>query len=220
MIDAEDKALREQAQQEDQGQEQQQTEEEVYDGPLDGALVESYYTLTSSMASALQRTKQIHFSETLERPERRALDALFMAKNARDVETDGTISGMKRAELLNQALIYLQPMLSLGLRPDFEEGRDIYKGLVGQITDAREEIKTAIKLENYIPVGVAKKDASREQDDDEEDPDDTGDDASADTGEGPMWEGMPAGHKPPKVLSAVLNHRSQDAEQTTADDDH
>lgn len=185
MFDADEKALHDAARTKDDQQEQQEDEREAENtghhvGMLDSRSVDAFFKVTSSMTVALERSRDVQFDATLTRTERLAMNALYMAKNARDVHSDGGISGLKRAQLLNQALAYLQPLLSVGMRPDFKEGRLMYEHLVGQIKQARTEIKTAIKLENYIPAGVPDS-KRREQDDDGDDGNDDGNDDGGDS---------------------------------------
>ncbi len=139
--------------------------------------VEQFYAVTSSMEHALRRLPELELNDQLSKGQRYALEALYMANSADDLETeDDSISGMRRAKLLNQALIHLQPVLAMALRPDFKEGRVVYDRLVAQLGELKERIKQVILAQTSAP----KKGKKKEEDDDDEWGDGDGDDSDDD----------------------------------------
>ena len=191
MIDTEEKLVLDKAHKDKDYQELvEQKDNDGYIGEVQRDIIDTFYSVTGAMNTTLQDvpTAITNMNQELRTPEFYALKALYGAKTGRDMETNARISGMERAELLNQALIYLQPVLSLGLRPDFKEGRAIYDQLVVKIQDVRTEIKTSLKVENYIQFTPTGKDKAETSDDGvpdgPDDPGDSDDDADDDQRDG------------------------------------
>jgi hypothetical protein len=179
MLDTEEKQILDKTRQNEDLQElREQRDIDGYLGPLEQKFIDDFLAVTSSMEKAMRHVPDLHFSKELDSPEYYALKSLYTAKTGRDIETGEYISGMARQRLLNQALIYLQPVLSLGLRPDFKEGRGIYDKLVVQVNEVTEEIKTAINKEAVAPSGRVRGDR-KEQEDTDGDGDAAGDDGDA-----------------------------------------
>jgi hypothetical protein len=129
------------------------------------------------METALDDNARPEFSQELTAMQRQALEALYMAKSAKHVETGEFVSGLKRSDLLNQALIYLQPILALGLRMDFKEGRPRYDQMVGKVSQVRAEISSAIR--SQIMKRPRKKKPKQKDEEDPITPLDAGADAQA-----------------------------------------
>lgn len=152
MLDTEEKQVLDKAHQDEDLRElREQKDVDGHLGPLEQKFIDDFHAVTSSMEKALRHVPDLHFSQELDSPEYYALKSLYMARTGRDIETGEYISGLMRQNLLNQALIYLQPVLALGLRPDFREGRVIYDKLVGQVNEVAEEIKSVIIKEAIPP---------------------------------------------------------------------
>lgn len=150
-------------------------------GPVREEAISRFMSVTAAMTATLEEHPQFTLQRTLDTPEHYALKALYAAKFGRDMETNIPVSALERSDLLNQALIYLQPILALGLRPDFKEGRAIYDQLVVQVQDVRTTIKTAIKVQTFIQRPQVAIDKTEEEDtDDDESPEDADGDHEAD----------------------------------------
>jgi hypothetical protein len=76
--------------------------------------------------------------------QREAVEKLLTAATAHDADRGTYVSALERNTLLNQALMHLQPLLALALRPDYRDGRSVYQGLVAQISDVRKDIMSGI----------------------------------------------------------------------------
>jgi hypothetical protein len=124
---------------------QRQRDVDAAPGKLLPEHVEEFNRVASSMETALGENARPEFSQELTPMQRQAMEALYMAKSAKHIETGEFISGLKRGDLLNQALIYLQPILALGLRMDFKEGRPRYDQMVGKVSQVKAEISSAIR---------------------------------------------------------------------------
>lgn len=153
---------------------------DAHPGRLTPELIAEFQAVASSMCDILDEKPALRLSDQLSTAQRFALEALYMAKTAKHLETGEFISGMERGELLNQALMHLQPVVALGLRPDLQDGRPVYHQLVSQVTQTRAEITSAIAVE-LVPPRRAKPRKNAEQDD-------TSPDDSDSTGETPAAE--------------------------------
>lgn len=140
-------------------------------GPVEKEIMEQFLSVTKAVDSILKKNPESTFQQQLDTPQYYALKALYAAKIGRDMETGIAVSALERQNLLNQALIYLQPVLALGLRPDFREGRAIYDQLAQEVQGVRDDIKDAILVETSIPKPERAKAKAEEEDTDEEPPD-------------------------------------------------
>lgn len=125
---------------------QREADVDAAPGKLLPEYVEEFYRVAGDMDTALDdKVAEPKFSDHLTPIQRQAMEALYMATTAKHIETGEFISGIKRSDLLNQALIYLQPILALGLRMDFKEARPRYDQMVGKVTQVKSEISSAIR---------------------------------------------------------------------------
>jgi hypothetical protein len=154
-----------------------QDEVDAAPGKLLPEQVEEFHRVATAMETALEDNAKPEFSPELAPMQRTALEALYMAKTAKHIETGEFVSGLKRNDLLNQALIYLQPILALGLRMDFKEGRPRYDQMVGKVSQVKAEITSAIR--SQIMRRPRKKKPKKKDGEDPTTPRDAGADAQA-----------------------------------------
>jgi hypothetical protein len=102
--------------------------------------------------------------------QREAVQKLFTAATAHDAGRGTYVSALERSTLLNQALMYLQPLLALAMRPDFRGGRSIYHELVGQLNEVRKDILSGILAQGTERVSQSLE-VDITQDGDEDEPD-------------------------------------------------
>ncbi|GAB4509583.1 MAG: hypothetical protein Tsb0020_26180 [Haliangiales bacterium] len=139
--------------------------------------------LTPAMNSVLEQAKLDHAESRLPERYRLALEQLYTAATATHAQHGTFVSAVERGILLNQALRHLQPILALGLRPDFREGRAQYAQLVTGINAVRRDISAASALQLVKP---QRREALEETELDEpvEDDADSGDSDGDDDGAG------------------------------------
>lgn len=147
-------------------------ERDAHEGKLDRKRVDEFHLVTSSMFKCLDEEyedRMPSLSEDLTAAHYRAIEALFMARTACDVSFGEKLSGLERAGLLNQALIQLQPILSLALRPDFPDRKQAlatYRALGAEIQKLQAAIAFAILVEEGKGKKDKKKVVKKEEDDD------------------------------------------------------
>lgn len=133
------------------GQAQEQLDEqdssEAYEGPLAPQKVAEFHAVTSAMQAIFAGMPVETVARNLPPEQQAALESLYTAKAARDPETGLFVSGLERKQDLEQALMCLQPILALGLRPDFRAARPIYADLVARVGGVRKEISSAIRAQ-------------------------------------------------------------------------
>lgn len=145
--------------------------------------MEVFRIVTETMNKILEeKNPSLVIDQRLDTTTRYALEALFEARMSRNVDTNTFISGLIRDKQLNQALMHLQPILAIALRPDFREGRIVYERLVEDLNHLRSDITSSILVEMPFQEAPAE-DKAEEQDDDD---DDASDDAGGDAGDGTL----------------------------------
>ena len=125
----------------------EQGSSEAYEGPLAPQKVAEFHTVTSAMQAILAGTPVDAVVRDLPPAQQAALESLYTANAARDTETGLFVSGLARKQMLEQALAHLQPILAMGLRPDFRNGRPIYADLAARVGGVRKEISSAIRAQ-------------------------------------------------------------------------
>ncbi len=145
--------------------------------------------LTPAMNSVLEQAKLDHAESRLPERYRLALEQLYTAATATHAQHSTFVSAVERGILLNQALMHLQPILALGLRPDFREGRAQYAQLVTDINAVRRDISAATALQLVKP---QRREALAESEIDEP----VEDDADSADGDGDSAEAADAPHPP------------------------
>ncbi|WP_428267226.1 hypothetical protein [Haliangium sp.] len=159
---------------------------DAYEGPLSEVEIEEFRAVCAAMRTVLDEarvdrigerltpgwrmvsdeTRLGHAESRLAPSRRMALEKLFTAASARDADRNTFVSGMERKAMLEQALMELQPVLALALRPDFGEGREQYRGLVSAIKDVRKDIATASAVQ-LVPPQRRRVEVSLDEDEDE-----------------------------------------------------
>lgn len=102
------------------------------------------HELTPGLHAVVGSSKVERALAQLAPAQREAVQKLFTAATAHDAGRNTYVSALERNTLLNQALMHLQPLLALALRPDFLGGRSVYHELVGQLNDVRRDILSGI----------------------------------------------------------------------------
>ncbi|ACY17959.1 hypothetical protein Hoch_5476 [Haliangium ochraceum DSM 14365] len=148
-----------------------------------GDIERSDEQLTPAIQAVIDRGDLDRVMAGLSPPQRKALDKLFTATTAEDRETGLFVSAIERSYLLNQALMYLQPVLALGLRSDLPGGRKAYHDLVEQLQRVREDISSAFGSQVMKKPKKKPVDKDEEQDDDEAEPADEDGNESGDAAE-------------------------------------
>lgn len=214
------------------------------DGPI-GRLrpeqVEQFHIITDEMVDILEsKNPEVKLDPTVDNSIRFALEALFEARTSRDVSTNEFISGLVRNKQLNQALMHLQPVLSMALRPDFPDGRAIYDRLVGDVNQLRASIQQSILAQMPVRTVPKRPKAEEQDDDDDSRPTDDDDDDSQDdrggsdrdaterAGEEAVAEGAnPSGtsgddetKEGASWLGRLLKRRGKKAEDSASDQDN
>lgn len=115
--------------------------------------------LTPALHTVVGNSKVEHALALLSPAQREALEMLFTAATAHDADRGTYVSALERNTLLNQALMHLQPLLALALRPEYRDGRAVYQDLVRQINDVRKDIVSGI-----LSQGVEHRDSTLEVD--------------------------------------------------------
>jgi hypothetical protein len=100
--------------------------------------------LTPGLHAVVGNSKVEHALALLAPAQRDAVERLLTAATAHDADRGTYVSALERNTLLNQALMYLQPLLATALRPDFRDGRRVYQDLVAQLNDVRRDIMSGI----------------------------------------------------------------------------
>lgn len=100
--------------------------------------------MTPGLHAVIGNSKLEHALALLSPAQREAVEKLFTAATAHDADRGTYVSALERNTLLNQALMHLQPLLALALRPDYRDGRGVYQELVAQINDVRKDILSGI----------------------------------------------------------------------------
>lgn len=142
--------------------------------------------LTPALRAVIDKAEVEHAIQALAPDQRVALELLYTAATAHDADRGTYVSALERSTMLNQALMALQPVLALGLRPDFREGRSVYQELVGLVNEVRSDITTGI-WSQMMP--RRKKQAAPVKDEDE-------DDAGEETPETPEGDSKPGAEGP------------------------
>ncbi len=113
-------------------------------GPLTAELKGHFFRLAGAIDAAMTGDRVQESPADLSRSELMAIELLYAAKSAREADTGAYISAIERSNKFNQALMVLQPVLALGLRPDFRDGRSVYNQLVKQLNVVKGQITAAI----------------------------------------------------------------------------
>jgi hypothetical protein len=121
-------------------------EESTSRGP-DAEDVARFEAVTGAIRSIFAETPELVIPEGLTQEEQHALECLYAAKTSRDPEQGHFRSAVFRGAWLNQALAAFQPILALGLEPEFLEGRAAYDELKANVTALRHEISQRFLLE-------------------------------------------------------------------------
>jgi hypothetical protein len=100
--------------------------------------------LTPALHAVVGNSKVESALALLSPAQREAVEKLLTAATAHDADRGTYVSALERNTLLNQALMHLQPLLSLALRPDYRDGRAVYQDLVAKINDVRKDIVSGI----------------------------------------------------------------------------
>lgn len=100
--------------------------------------------LTPGLHTVVGNSRLEHALRLLTPGQRDAVERLFTAATAHDADRGTYVSALERNALFNQALMYLQPVLSLALRPDYRDGRALYQDLVTRMNDVRRDILSGI----------------------------------------------------------------------------
>jgi hypothetical protein len=124
------------------------------------------------MRKVLAPSPELELDSRLAPEDARAMEKLWTAKMGRDVHTGGFVSAFVRTGALNAALTVLQPVLALGLLPEFADSRDVYQSMEGKVAGLRQELKQRAMLE-AVGRNKRKKKPVDKKDDDPNAPDDT-----------------------------------------------
>jgi hypothetical protein len=100
--------------------------------------------MTPALHTVVGNSKVEHALGLLSPAQREAVEKLLTAATAHDADRGTYVSALERNTLLNQALMHLQPLLALALRPEYRDGRAVYQDLVAQINDVRRDIMSGI----------------------------------------------------------------------------
>lgn len=137
-----------------------------------------YYAITLGVLTVLEPEEEFDFEENAEMvrrfpdEERTAIEEIHEARTGVDrTPPCAALTGLQRKERLEDALLRLAPVLSLGMRSEFEEARPIQEQLELLIQQVRDEIDRDILLEDRIGAPPAKVvDETEDDDDDSQEP--------------------------------------------------
>lgn len=127
--------------------------------------VAHFQAVTAAFRAILSDEPALELSDALSPDEQQALECLYTAKTGKDAEQGHFRSAVVRSALLNQALAMFQPVLALGLEPEFLEGRSAYDDLKGRVSGLRHHISQRFLLEGGAGKAKKKKPQTDKKDD-------------------------------------------------------
>jgi len=134
-----------------------------------------YYAIALGVLTVLEPEEEFDFEDNAEEVqrfpdyERTAIEEIHEARTGVDrTPPCAALTGLQRKERLEDALLRLQPTLSLGLESDFFEARPIHEELERLIQQVRDQIDRDILLEERFGSAPAK--VKEEDEDGEDDP--------------------------------------------------
>lgn len=128
--------------------------------------------LTPALRAVIDKVEVENATHALTPEQRAAIELLFTAATAHDPDNGIYVSALERSTMLNQALMALQPVLALALRPDFREGRGVYQKLVDRVNEVRSDITAAI-WSQMMPRKKKQATPDKDEDDAGDEPPDT-----------------------------------------------
>jgi hypothetical protein len=139
-------------------------EDSTFRGP-EPQQVAHFEAVTAAFRAVLSDEPSIEVSDALSQEEQQAIECLYAAKTGTDPEQGQFRSAVARSAFLNQALAKFQPILALGLEPEFLEGRAAYDELKGKVSELRHHLSQRFLLEGGAGKAKKKKSTTDKKDD-------------------------------------------------------
>ena len=141
-----------------------------------------FFHIAEAVRAAAQDKRDAHLltqNADFSREERLAIELIYAAFTAEDLESGDWLDAERREAMLNQGLRVLQPVLALGLVPELGEGQEIYLELAERVEGLRARLESLADAQEEVQHHELET-AAVDEDDSDEDDDDEDDDAALD----------------------------------------